>query len=129
MTKKRETEGEAIEVEFQDFATFINDLDYGNVNARLGEQLSKLVAAVNEVGKQGTLTLKIIVKKDSSCALVSAECTTKIPEHPLNGSMFFFGEDGNSLHREDPRQLKLKNLDKPALRTVDFPTGGKDGSN
>lgn len=126
MTKKKDTPDEEALIETQDFATFITDIDYGKVNAKLGEKLSQLIAAVNEVGKAGTLTLKLNVKKENSVAIVTAECVTKIPEHPLNGSMFFFGEDGQSLHREDPRQLSLKDIDKPTLKTVEFPTGDKE---
>lgn len=103
-----------------DFATFITEIDYGNVNAKFGEKLSKLIAAVNDTGRSGEMTVKIAVKKEGTMAVVTASSTSKIPEHPLNGSMFFFGE-GGSLHREDPRQLKLKNLEKPTLKTVDFP--------
>lgn len=106
-----------------DFSAFIAEFNYGEINDKITQKLAELVQAVEDVGKSGTLTLKLTIKKDNAVALVGVEVSAKVPEHPLNGSMFFFGENG-SLLREDPRQLKLKNIDKPPakLKTVAFPT-------
>ena len=106
-----------------DFATFLTDIDYGSANQRITEKLAELVEAVEEVDKVGSITIKITVKKENNVAIVSLACSANIPEHPINGSLFFFGANG-CLLREDPRQLKLKNLDKPGLKTVaNFPLG------
>lgn len=126
MATKRNN-NEAVEQESQDFAKLLTEIDYGNVNLKLGKKMGELIRAVNDVGKSGSLTVTLHVKKEGNVAVVAAECKSKVPEHPMNGSIFYFGEDGSTLHREDPRQLKLKNLDAPKLKTVEFPTADKKG--
>jgi len=111
-----------------DFAAFVTDIDHGSAHKQLSEKLGELVAAVQDVGKPGTMTVKFNIKKESGVAIVSVECVTKLPDHPMNGAMFWFGDKGKLL-RDDPRQLKLKGLAKPKgkLKTVAFPTGEKEG--
>lgn len=96
-----------------DFAEFITDLDHGQVNARLGKEMREINEAVEETGLVGTLTITIKVKRDASHAFVRCESKAKIPKLPNNAALFYFGE-GGALHREDPKQLKLKHLDEPA---------------
>ena len=52
-------------------------------------------------------------------AAVGVEVKSKVPKHPLHGTLFHVGENGELL-REDPRQLKMKGLEKPPLKTVAF---------
>lgn len=107
-----------------DFSEFIAELNGGVANAQLTAKLAKVVAAVEEIGKSGSLTVTFNVKKEGAMAIVGVEAKAKVPEHPINGSLYFFGANG-VLCRDDPRQLKLKNLDAPKrnLKTVSFPTG------
>lgn len=101
-----------------DFATLLMDLDHGQVNAELSTRLAEIVEAVEETAKDGTLTLTLKVRKEATRAVVDVDIKGKEPRHPIPGTLFYFGADGN-LSREDPKQLKLKNLDVPAtLRTV-----------
>lgn len=106
-----------------DFATFLMDLSHGDVNGALSEKLAALTEAVDETGKAGTMTVKITVKKEGTMAVAHADVTVKLPEPPLPGTMFFFSKDGKSLSREDPRQMSLRGLVAPKLKTV----GADDG--
>lgn len=100
-----------------DFAEFITDLSHGSVNQRLTEDLAQVVEAVQETGRVGELTIKLNVKLEGGMAVVNTEIKSKAPRAPLPGTMFFVGNNG-SLHREDPRQTKMKSLDAPRLASV-----------
>ncbi|HET6613626.1 MAG TPA: hypothetical protein VFG83_16620 [Kofleriaceae bacterium] len=95
-----------------DFADFITDLAHGRVHQQLGEAMQRIVSAVEDTGAEGSLTIKLKVTMDGVCAKVDVDAKEKIPREKMPGSMFFFGQNG-SLHREDPRQLKLKAIDDP----------------
>ena len=111
--------------EAPDFATFITDLDHGKINQHLTEILAAVVAAVEDTGKVGEVTLKITVKKEGKMAIIGVDVKGKEPKHPLHGTLFYIGENGELL-RDDPRQLSLKNLDKPPLKAVEFPVAGDE---
>lgn len=53
-----------------DFAEFVTDLDRGRVNQQLGEQLMRVIDAVQETGKSGKLTVTFTVAKESNMAQV-----------------------------------------------------------
>lgn len=102
--------------EAQDFSEFVTNLADGRVNQRLTTTLAKVCEKVEETGLVGELTVKFIVKKESGRALVAVDIKEKVPKHPEHSTLFYFGND--CLLREDPKQLKLKGLDVPKLRTV-----------
>lgn len=122
------SDDEVIGLDVQDFVELVKQIDYGKANVRLSKKVTQLIAAVNDTGLAGTLTVKFNIKKENNAAIVSIDATSKIPEHPISGSLFFFGE-GGTLHREDPRQLRLRELDEPKLRTVEFPTASNKEKN
>jgi len=104
------------------FLITLEEMTEGKVIKRLDEELAKVIEAVGDTTKVGSVTLKLSIKWENAMAMVSADVTTKIPQHGLPASLFYFGnkEDGK-LYREDPRQLTLRNLEpkKPApLRAV-----------
>lgn len=103
------------------FAAFIQEQRRGAAHDELSEELQKLVAAVVETAKKGTLTLKVDVAmgKDGRTLLIADTVTVKLPKHDSKPSLFFFDERGN-LSRENPAQteLPLKKLE-----------GGKGGDN
>ncbi|CAN5420520.1 hypothetical protein BH09ACT9_BH09ACT9_00200 [soil metagenome] len=79
----------------------------------LYEELRKLVAAVRDTGKQGTIAVKITVKPldDSGSALViNDEITVKRPERNRDNSIAYVDVD-NNLHRRDPSSMPLFNDD------------------
>lgn len=104
--------------ETPDFAEFITDLAHGNINQKLTEALAEVTDAVEETGKAGELTIKFQVRKEGKMAVVAVDVKKKVPEHPLHDTLFYIGDNGELL-REDPRQLRLKGLDKPQLRRVE----------
>ncbi len=103
-----------------DFAAFVTDLHYGEINQKLTDRLAEVVRAVENTGRSGELTVKFSVKKEGEMAIIGVDIKAKAPEHPLHGTLFYMGGNGELL-REDPRQLTLKNLDKPPMKTVAFP--------
>lgn len=96
--------------EHPSFSEFITDLDHGKIDQTLTAKLAELVAAVEDNHKKGKLTLTIHVKPENKMAQVSVEYKLDKPQPPLHGTLFHIGLKG-ALLREDPRQMKLKNLD------------------
>lgn len=109
-----------------DFTVTLEDIGQGKVLARADSELAKVIEAVAETTKPGSVAVKITIKWENGMALLSGEVSSKVPQHGLPASLFYFGEKGEgTLHREDPRQLSLRNLEpaKPApLRAIG---GGK----
>jgi len=106
------------------FAAILQDINNGDVANQLAVDMQELTNAVRELGRKGTLTLKIEVapRKGSSAALnVTARRDLKMPAEEPVESVFFTDQRGNLL-RDDPRQLAL-----PDLRTVTKgqPDGGE----
>lgn len=98
------------------FAAWIQEQRQGALHAELSEKLAELGAAVVDLQKGGTLTLKIAVApagKEQSAVVVTDEVKLKAPED-RGTSMFFTDKDGN-MHRRDPRQpeLPLRDVSKP----------------
>ncbi len=102
----------------RDFAEWLCELDHGAVNQRLSEKLLQLGSAVQETGLAGTLTIKVSIKREGDMAKADVQVKADVPEHPMHGSLFFFGRSG-SLHRDDPRQLSLRDLAPPKLKDAD----------
>jgi len=104
-------------VRTRDFAEWLGELDYGSVNDRLSAKLLEVSSAVQETNKKGTITIKITIEREGDMAIATADIDVKKPEHPLHGSLFFWDKNG-SMHRDNPNQLKLRELEKPAMRPV-----------
>lgn len=96
------------------------DMNYGETDQMIGERFAEVVQAVEEHGKTGEIKIIISVKREGAMAITTVKCETKSPQPPIAGSMFYFGEDG-ALVREDPKQMPLRGLEPPKLRTVSFP--------
>lgn len=86
----------------------------------LGRELSKLIDAVVETGKAGSLTYRIDVKMVDSggtAVVVGDRITSKRPEKNRPTSMAYIGT-GNRLQRTDPQSMPLFE-DEDDLRTAD----------
>lgn len=99
----------------------------------LGEEMSKLIDAVKDTGKAGTLTYSISVKladSSGSAVIVGDKITPKLPEKNRATSMAYIGED-NRLQRTDPNSMPLWDEDiRDAGVHVDLNTGEiKDAPN
>lgn len=93
------------------FTDTLRDLRGGVLMDELSEGLNKVVSAVRDTGKVGSLTLTIKVKPASKGNLdtMFLEDTLKIvaPENDKGATVFFATPEGN-LQRNDPRQTSLE---------------------
>lgn len=92
----------------QDFLAFLAGINKGRTARELGTQLQELVAAIQDTGKGGTLTLKISVKPagKSDALTVTDDITVKAPRLARAESIFFSDADHN-LVRTNPNQSEL----------------------
>lgn len=92
----------------QDFLAFLAGINKGRTVADLGAKLQELVAAIENTGKGGTLTLKITVKpaNKSDALTVADEVTVKAPALAKPDSIFF-PDANHNLVRNDPKQSEL----------------------
>jgi hypothetical protein len=101
------------------FQETILQVNNGAALAELSDALAKLVAAVRQTGKKGSLTLTLRVtpasKASSDVLLVEAEVKARVPEQE-RGSTIFYATDNNLLVRNDPKQQMLP------LRVIDIDT-------
>ena len=88
------------------FHEFLAEIDAGLLLEQLSKKMAEVVRGVTEVEKLGSLTLTLSVKPNGDGKVfVDARITQKIPEQPVDTSMFFAGADG-SLSRNSPRQVE-----------------------
>lgn len=96
----------------QDFLAFLASIKRGGTARELGEKLQELVAAVEETGKAGTLSLKIGVKPagksiQDGAVMVTDEIALKAPRLARPESIFFSDADHN-LVRSNPHQHEFE---------------------
>lgn len=92
----------------------LEELDNGRVLERLSEEVREITEAVVETGETGALTIKLSISREAHHAVVDVSSVPKVPKHPMHGTLMFFDGKGG-LTREDPRQLKLRNLNEPRV--------------
>lgn len=106
------------------FAAWLHEQRRGLLHDELGHKLNDLVAAVNEYGKGGELTLKLKVtpatKHGEGVVVVSDQVVVKAPEAPRPESVFYIDDDSN-LVKNDPRQQAFE-LREVARNTPHEPT-------
>lgn len=90
------------------FSDSLRQIRHGACEDELAEKLGELVRAVNETGRQGTLTLQLKVKqmRGNSALEITDVIKTSVPEPEKESSLFFSDDEGNLL-RDDPRQRKM----------------------
>ena len=85
----------------------MRDIARGHFVEQATAELQKIVLAVLEEGKPGTLTIKIkVAKNDENQVFYDAEIDGRLPKQTLARTMFFVDNDGNSVRR-DPRQNEM----------------------
>lgn len=104
-------------------------------DVELGEEMSKLIDAVKDTGKAGTLTYSISVKLadgSGSAVVIGDKITAKRPEKDRATSIAYIG-DGNHLTRTDPNSMPLwdnEDIRDAGPANVDLQTGEiKDAPN
>lgn len=104
------------------FADFLHDHNSGLGANEAGEELHKLVAAVRDTGKKGTVTLRVTVSAlDEDTLVTMIDVTSALPKQQAKTAVFFADEDGN-LTREDPRQTHLALREIPGGKGVEVDT-------
>ncbi|MFJ4009415.1 hypothetical protein [Streptomyces sp. NPDC090026] len=105
------------------FADWLQEQAGGSTHAELTEKLHALIAAVQETGKGGSISLKVDIKPiagtDGRTLTVTDAVVTKLPRVERPKSIFFITDDGD-LSRTDPRQpviTGLRELDQPTSVT------------
>lgn len=89
------------------FMDLLREHRQGLSHDELTEALQRLVEAVTEERKPGTLTLRLTIRpQGDGTVLVSDDITSKPPKRTKAGSMFFVTPE-NNLERQDPRQTAL----------------------
>jgi len=92
------------------FPETILQLNNGAAVAELSTALAKVLAAVRESGKAGSITFTVTVKPASkgvtNVVMVESQIKTKLPEPDRGMTVFYLTED-NRLVRNDPRQQQL----------------------
>ena len=109
MTKSVKDPVAADEVVVRPFADWLREQAKGVSHEELSESLHKLVEAVVETGKKGTLTFKITVdhvkNAEAHVLKVTDQIALNVPTHDRPVSVFFSNE-GN-LQRRDPTSPEL----------------------
>jgi len=91
-----------------EFAVFLIQHSRGEAHEQISTEFHELLAAVQEHGRKGSLTIKITVEPpkghvDGAPLLVGIESDIKAPKAIAPPSMYFVDDEGRPT-RNDPRQ-------------------------
>lgn len=97
----------------------LSEINEGALLTALDTKLTSLVSAVLETGNNGTMTLKLNVKRKGGVnqVVIEPKVTASIPD-PTIAPRIMFADPSGALHTDDPAQGKL-DLDAPVK--VTFP--------
>lgn len=87
----------------------LRDIRKGRVVDEASVRLATLVRTCTELGKSGSLTLKLTVSPqagDKGVVTITPALSCSMPEASIPNAIFYAGEDG-TLTREDPNQGDL----------------------
>lgn len=89
------------------FTQFLQEQRRGGLHADLSDALNRVVAAVIETGRQGTLAVNLKIKPTGD-GMVQVFDALKlgVPEPEKAASLFYVDEHGN-VQRKDPRQTEM----------------------
>lgn len=98
------------------FLATLQTMRKGATLADLEVNLQKVVEAVREQHKPGTMTWKVVVSPNSKGSVeilaIDDEVTLKLPKAE-GGTTIYYADDQNRLMRSDPKQMEM-----PALAEV-----------
>lgn len=106
-----------------EFAAFLVNHLGGRSHEQIGTEMHDLLAAVNEHGRKGSLTITVTVEPpkghvDGSPLAIAIESALKAPKAAAPPSIYFVDNDGNAT-RNDPRQTAAFELrDLPATTEI-----------
>lgn len=109
------------------FQNLIMEQRFGALATEASEALNDLIAAVQEHGKGGSVSVTFRVKPagkgkgDRRILQITDEVNVKTPEAERESALFY-ATDSNGLSREDPRQQKFSLAEVPPTEVRDTPT-------
>lgn len=93
------------------FSQQLNFLNRGSIDVELTEELAKVVQAVRETGRSGSITLTISVqmlnKRNEDTMRLIPDIKSKLPKLERGETIMFSTADGDLL-REDPVQMAMQ---------------------
>lgn len=102
--------GEMVTAEPRPFTEILSELAGGETAIEAAGAFYDLLAAVQDTGKGGTLTLTLKVGFDGAGrVMVSDQVTSKPPQHDRPQTAFFIDKRGNA-SRRDPNQPTLPSI-------------------
>lgn len=108
------TEPSTTDTEPTAFSVFLEQHAKGRTHDELSEKLRDVIKAVQDIGKNGTLTLKLTAKHITDGQVgIEAAVTTKLPD--VAQASIWFASDEGELTRDDPTQMdyfKQENSDR-----------------
>lgn len=119
MTVQPDTEPQA---QIGEFAAFFVQHLAGRSHEEISAEFHKLLSAVNEHGKKGSLTITVNVEPpkghiDGAPVVISIDSALKAPKASAPPSLYFVDTDGNAT-RNDPRQTAAFDVrDLPTAKT------------
>ncbi len=111
-----------IDTQPSEFAAFLVQHSRGEAHERVSADFHELLAAVNEHGKKGSLTLTVSVEPpkggmDGSPVAISIDSALKAPKASAPPSLYYVDDDGRPT-RNDPRQTSVFDVrDLPTTKT------------
>ena len=100
------------------FTDTLTSLRYGTLSDDLTKALNDLTTKCADSGKQGSLTLKLVLKPGNGGQIeISDDIKVVMPKEVKGSSIFWATPEGN-LTRDDPKQMAIE-----GLRTLDHSTG------
>lgn len=102
------------------FHEWISEHRNGGLEVEITDALAQIVEGVTTHHKVGTLTLTITVKPTDvhGAVQVADKIVAKVPEGARQEA-FYFADENNALHRNDPRQMAFGELrEVPAPRAI-----------
>lgn len=102
------------------FAAFLQEHRDGALHAKASDTLAEVVAAVQEHGKQGKVTIEVVVsptKYDNAVEIVGT-VKPKVPEAAPPAAMWYSDDEGN-VSRRDPSQMSIDDVPVRAVEVVE----------
>lgn len=99
------------------FARAFAEVGYGDLGSTASIELQKVIMAVRESGKKGSVSITLEVKprgRDSGQVEFSGDVKAKVPVQTIAPVMVFITEDGD-FQRENPAQRQLPFGQQPKL--------------
>lgn len=90
------------------FMEFLRTFRRGQLLSECDEKLETVIAAMNDTGGDGELTIKLPFKRNKAGQIeCTPKITPKIPQRQMGTGIYFSDDDGR-LSRRDPNQMDIE---------------------